>query len=37
MKTCKVCFKRYDPRSSWQVLSHEHQGQGPGGKLGRDS
>lgn len=29
LKTCKICFKRYDPAVGWQVESHTHQGQGP--------
>jgi hypothetical protein len=29
IKTCKVCFKRFDSRVAWQVESHLHQGQGP--------
>lgn len=36
LKTCKVCYKRYDPRVAWQVESHTHQGQGPSGTPGRD-
>ncbi len=29
LKTCRVCFKRYNDGLEWSRMAHTHQGQGP--------